>query len=143
MSEIDDFCETSIRVARVVYFFSLNVNFIFRLFIKDSIHRINWFEIFNLCTIRINRFVNTWLNVSFISRNKREKTFLAFFTVWISCTKYKDTSIADLFFLSLICSLCNKFEYSTKCNNLVAIYFSNIFLKQLNNIIILYTLDCE
>ena len=43
--------------------------------------------------------------------------------------------------LSLIFSLCNNFEGSTKCDNRAAMILSNIFLKQFSNIIIRYALD--
>ena len=143
MSDIDDPCKISMRIARAACFFSLNVNSIFRSIMNNLTHRINWLDIFNLCKIAINRFVETWLNASFTSRNRHKKTFFEFFAFWISCNRHKNASIASRFFLSLICSLCNKFECLTKCDNRVAMIFSDIFLKQFNNIIIRYALDCE
>ena len=143
MSKINDLCEISVRIARAACFFSSNANSIFRSIMNDLIYRINWLDIFNLCKTAINRFVETWLNTSFTSRNRHEKRSFEFFVVWILCDRYKNASIANQFFLSLICSLCNKFECSTKCDNRVAMIFSDIFLKQFNNIIIRYALDYE
>ena len=116
MNEIDDFCEISMRIARAACFFSLNANSIFPSIMNDLTHRINSFNIFNLCKITINRFVETWLNASFSSRNKHERTFLKFFAVWISCNRNKNTSITNRFFLSFICSLSNKFKCLTRCD---------------------------
>ena len=134
---MNDSCEISVLIARAVCFFSSNANSIFLSLMNDLTHRINWSGIFNLYKIAINRSVDTWLNASFTSRNKHEKTFLEFFAIWISCSKHSDASIANRFFLSLICSLCSKFECSTKCDNLVAIIFSDIFFKQFKSMIIL------
>ena len=143
MSKIDNLCGISVAIARAAYFFLPNANSIFRLIMNDLTHRINWFDIFNLCKIAINRFVETWLNTSLTSRNRHEKTFFEFFAVWISCNRHKNTSIVERFFLSLICSLRNKFKCSTKCDNRVAIIFSDIFRKQFQSIITRYNLSCE
>ena len=143
MGKIGDPCGIPVRIARAACFFPLNANSIFRSIMNDWTHRINWFGIFNFYKMSINRSVETWLNAPFTSRNRHEKTFFEFFAVWISCNRHRDASIADRFFLPPICSLCNKFECSAKCDNRVAMIFSDIFLKQFNNIIIRYALDCE
>ena len=127
----------------LLVFFKSNVNLIFRSIINNLIHRINWLNISNFCRIIIIRSIDTWLNPSFTSRNRHEKMFFEFFSVWILCNKHIDASIVNLFFLFLICSLCKKFECSTKCDKRVAMIFSDIFLKQLKSIIIRYDLDCE
>ena len=98
MSEIDDPCVISVCIARTACFFSSNANSIFRSILNNLIHRINWFNIFNLGKIAINRLVETWLNASFKSRNRHEKTFFEFFAFWISCNRHKNASIVNRFF---------------------------------------------
>ena len=41
MSEIDDFCEISVRISRAAYFLSSNANSILRLIMNDLTHRTN------------------------------------------------------------------------------------------------------
>ena len=102
ISEIDDFCGISVRIARATCMFSSNADSILRSIMNDLIYRINSFNIFNLCKIAVNRFVETWLNVSFTSRTRHKKTFFEFFAFWISCNRYKTASIANRFFVSYL-----------------------------------------
>ena len=80
-NKMNDLCEISARIVRIAYFFSSNVNSIFRSITNDSIYRINWLSIFSFFRITINRSIDTWLNASFTSRNRHEKMLLEFLAI--------------------------------------------------------------